>query len=183
MKKLGTLALASVLLTAVACNKQLQTQSKTQNITNTARTVGPITFTGQTAWLKFGTRENNAGTWECMNSNDFCQYEYIQSPENHVITDGETTGEIGYENTVLHVAIDISSLFVDDCDTCPKKKHYTRDGEFHVGASGYYTTNGFYIKNTQDSDPTTIGDIRVPAGTYPVYEDETSILIVFEEVE
>ncbi|MCB0697553.1 MAG: hypothetical protein KDC07_09330 [Chitinophagaceae bacterium] len=178
MRKFRIISLASLLLITAACNKQTNTHNPTLNTANTARTVGPISFTGLVSWLKFGTRENITGTWECTNSYDFCEYQYVAPPVEYNVTAGEAIGEIGYESGILHIALDKNSMTESD-----KSIIYTRDGEFHWSCQGYFTTSGFDIKNIDDEDQSSIGDIHVDAGTYSVYEDETSILIVFEEIE
>lgn len=180
MKKLQTILLVLCILTMGACKKNgtqsinhVNPKSKTYS-----RTVGAITFTGQVAWLKYGTRTLNATTWECMNSYDFCQYEYLTGTVAHLPVSGEAIGEIGHIGAVLVIALDKMSMTQNDINL-----YYSRDGETHRDASGKLITSGFSIKNMQDTDQSTSGDINIPAGEYLVYEDENSILVVFGELE
>ena len=177
MKQLATLIIATIAIIATGCNKHVQTNVKTHNYQALTRTVGPITFSGQLAWFSFGTREETEpGVWQCQTSYDHCQYQYVDNVAEHIVASGEATGEIGYDGSTLIIALDKGSMTSADVDG-----YLTRDGEFHYAAQGYYTTSGFDIKNVDDTDPNTIGDIHVDAGVYPVYEDDNSILVVFDE--
>ncbi len=176
MKKLHLALLVFVMAFSLSCQKE-ENNTTTQQTQNTARTVDGITFTGQTVWLKFGTREDPGTGWECMSSYDYCEYQYIADANTHTVTAGEATGEIGYDDDgVLMIALDVSSLTTNDHNNC-----YSRNGEFHWGVGDGLRTQGFTMKNVDDPDQTTAGDITVLAGDYPVYEDANSILIVFEE--
>lgn len=177
MKQLTTFIIAAVAIIIAGCNKYNQTTVSTKEHQALARTIGPIAFSGQLAWFSFGTREETEpGVWQCQTSYDHCQYQYIDNIAGHTVVSGEATGEIGYDGSTLIIALDKGSMTSTDV-----QGYYSRDGEFHYEAQGYYTTSGFDIKNVDDTDPNTIGDIHVDAGTYPVYEDENSILVVFDE--
>ncbi len=177
MKQLKTLIIAAITVMAAGCNKDVQTNVNSHDHQALTRTVGPITFSGQLAWFSFGTREETEpGVWQCQTSYDHCQYQYVDNVAEHIVVSGEATGEIGYDGSTLIIALDKNSMTSTDV-----QGYYSRDGEFHLDANGFYATSGFDIKNIDDTDPNTVGDIHVDAGIYPVYENENSILVVFDE--
>lgn len=179
MKRIGLLAMLAICTMQYSCTKNAITTPTHNNkatLENTSRTVNGISFTGDIAWFKFGIREDVNGSWECTEATGFCEYDYIASAVGHVPVDGEATGEMGYDSDDrFMIALDNNSM------TASGKITYTRNGEFHFdGRTGTLTTSGFTIKNLADPDQTTEGDITIAAGDYPVFEDATSTLIVFE---
>lgn len=136
-----------------------------------ARTVSGITFGGVPCWFQFGEGQNINSQWTCTENVGICKYNLIDPNESLPSTPNTARGEIVYDNNQFIIALD-KSTFSSAPNPAPSTAYYlTKDGEFH------WVTLGV-VRDADSNNPSLWGDLNIPAGTYPIYEDANWAIIV-----
>lgn len=180
MKKIFFLAVAGAMV-FTACKKGNDTKAPTTAKRSSdpvpsavARTVSGITFGGIPCWFQFGEGQSINGEWTCTEDAGICKYNLIDPNESLPSTPNTARGEIVYDNNQFIIALD-KSTFSSAPNPAPSTAYYlTRDGEFHWVTSAV-------VKDADISNPGPWGNLNIPAGTYPIYEDANWAIIVFRD--
>lgn len=175
MKKLLLLSIIGMLAFA-SCDKKQDVARDNGNpaaeLSAVSRTVAGITFTGTPYWVEMGTRRFVRGAWNCVDSPGICKYR--QLTPSTIIPSGNRIvfGEMVRTDRQFLVAIDKASLL----DT-PSGSY--KDCFINQATNTFTVSSDMYAKNVDDPNQNTIGDILIPRGTYPVVQDDNTLMIVF----